>query len=177
MYTLDGIPLATEPLQKDLGVIISDALKPSAHITSITKKANQRIGLIKRCFSGLNFDKFDRLFKGIIQPILEYRSPVWSPWLTKGIDFLEKVQKRCYNLASDYESHAWLGLAPCPLERRRKIFDLCEVYKYVHSPRSLSEQVQQLFQIQQQQYQRPFSQDIEAIQTYRYQWQGSQLLE
>ena len=39
MYTLDGIPLATEPLQKDLGVIISDTLKPSAHITSITKKA------------------------------------------------------------------------------------------------------------------------------------------
>ena len=132
MYTLDGIPLATEPLQKDLGVIISDTLKPSAHITSITKKANQRIGLIKRCFSGLNFDKVDRLFKGIIRPVLEYGSPVWNPWLTKDIDSLEKVQKRCYNLASDNESHAWLGLAPCSLEKRRKILDLCEVYKYVH---------------------------------------------
>ena len=46
MYTLDGIPLATEPLQKDLGVIFSDILKPSAHITSVTKRANQHIGLI-----------------------------------------------------------------------------------------------------------------------------------
>ena len=49
MYTLGGIPLAAELLQKDPGVIISDTLKPSAHITSITKKANQRIGIIKRC--------------------------------------------------------------------------------------------------------------------------------
>ena len=120
MYTLDGIPLATELLQKDLGVIISDTLKLSAHITSITKKANQHIGLIKRCFSGLNFDKVDRLFKGIIWPIPEYGSPVWNPWITKAIDSLEKMQKRCNSLASDYESHAWLGLAPCSLEKKRE---------------------------------------------------------
>ena len=123
MYTLDGIPLATEPLQKYQGVIISDTLKPSVHITSITEKANQRIGLIKRCFSGLNFDKVDCLFKGIIQPILEHGSPVCNPWLAKNIDSLQ-VQKRCYSLASDYESHAWLGLASCSLEKERNTWSM-----------------------------------------------------
>ena len=57
---------------------------------------------------------------------------MWNLWLTKHIDSLKKVQKRCYSLASDYESHAWLGLASCSLEKRRKILDLCEVYKYIH---------------------------------------------
>ena len=103
-----------------------------AHIASATKKFNKCIGLIK-CFSGQNFEKFAHLFKGIIRPIIEYGSPVWNPWLAKDIVSLEKVQQRCYSLANDYESHTWLWLAPCSLEKRRKIADLCEVYKYVHA--------------------------------------------
>ena len=43
--------------QKDLGVIVSDDLTPGAHISHITKKCNQRIGLIKRCFTNLSADK------------------------------------------------------------------------------------------------------------------------
>ena len=35
------------------------------------------------------------------------------------MESLKKVQKWCYRLASDYESHVWLGLAPCSLERRK----------------------------------------------------------
>ena len=54
MYTLNGTELTQVHEQRDLGVIISDDLLPDKHITEIIKKANLRIGVIKRCFSGLN---------------------------------------------------------------------------------------------------------------------------
>ena len=129
LYTLDGVTLSQVNEQKDLGVLISDNLKPSNHVAAIVKKANQRLGLIKRCFSGLNFHKIDRLFKGIVRPVLEYGSPVWSPWLQKDKDMLEKVQSKCYKLACDYSSHPM----PCSLEKRRNDLDLCEVYKLTHN--------------------------------------------
>ena len=68
MYTLDDIPLGTEPLQQNLGVVILIFPKTLCSFHNCNKKANQRIGLVKRCFSGLNIDKIDRLFKGIIRP-------------------------------------------------------------------------------------------------------------
>ena len=37
--------------QKDLGVIVLKTLKPATHIDIITKKAYQKIRIIKRCFT------------------------------------------------------------------------------------------------------------------------------
>ena len=42
-YFLNGQPLTEVSEQKDLGIIISNYLKPTKHITSICKKANQRL--------------------------------------------------------------------------------------------------------------------------------------
>ena len=46
-YKLDGFNLEQAQTQKDLGVLMSDSLKPANHIQEIVKKANQRIGIIK----------------------------------------------------------------------------------------------------------------------------------
>ena len=122
-HTLQGIKLQQVEKQKDLGVIFTENLKPSAHIVDITSKANQKIGLIKRCFSNLTKDKVKILYTSIIRPALEYASPVWSPWLKKDIDLLENTQKRCLNLASqriDLET----------LQERRKRTDLLETFKF-----------------------------------------------
>ena len=51
IYTLDGVNLESVDSQKDLGVTISKTLKPATHIDIITKKAHQKIGMIKRCFT------------------------------------------------------------------------------------------------------------------------------
>jgi hypothetical protein len=37
--------------EKDLGILIGDKLKFQQHIDQQTKKANQRLGMIKRSFS------------------------------------------------------------------------------------------------------------------------------
>ena len=71
IYTLNGIPLELVHEQKDLGITISDNLSPSTHIQNIVKKANQRIGLISRCFSQLDACMVKTLYTTVIRPVLE----------------------------------------------------------------------------------------------------------
>ena len=125
MHTLNGHVLETVSSQKDLGVTISNTLKPSEHISNIVKRANQRVGMVKRCFSDLSKDKVLILYKALIRPILEYASPTWNPNLKKDINALESVQRRCLRLAGE-------GVLLPSLEERRTFADLCEVYKYTH---------------------------------------------
>ena len=99
--------------KKDLGILISDDLLPRKHILEITEKANQRVGLIRRCFTNITQRNISTLFKTTVRPLLEYASVVWQPHLKKDIDMLQKVQNRC------------LALCPTPpatesLEERRK---------------------------------------------------------
>ena len=49
------------------------------------KRANQKIGMIKRCFSHFTREKISILYKAIIQPILEYALVVWNPIMKKDI--------------------------------------------------------------------------------------------
>ena len=125
VYTLNGYQLETVSHQKDLGVHVSDSLKPEKHINEICKKARQRIGIIRRCFTNLTESKVKLLYQAIVRPILEYASPAWNPNLKKDIDNLEKVQERCSKLC-----HPPLTLPA--LADRRRVSDLCEVYKYTH---------------------------------------------
>ena len=127
MYTLNGHYVQQDKSQKDLGVLVADDLKFSKHIKGSISRANQRIGMIKRCFSGLTKQKVETLYKAIVRPILEYASPVWNPQYQKDIDSLEKVQRRCLRLSRS---------EPIPmqsLEARRHFTDMCEVHKFVHN--------------------------------------------
>ena len=127
LYTLNGHALEVADSQRDLGVIISNNLKPHDHVGHIVTKANQRLGLIKRCFSNLVPLKLKTLYVSLIRPILEYGSPAWNPWHVSDINRIEKVQKRCQKLCHP------TNLELPPLQDRRHFIDLCEVYKYLHN--------------------------------------------
>ncbi len=122
-YTLNGTYLDEVDSQKDLGVIISNDLMPSKHIIDITKKANSRIFMVKRCFSGLTKQKILTLYKSIIRPILEYASPAWSPWLEKDKILLENTQRKVLKLCTD-------NIELESLQERREHTDLVETFKY-----------------------------------------------
>ena len=118
-YYIEDHKLLEVTEQVDLGIIISNDLKPSKHIAKVASKANQRLGLIRRCFSNLSSDVIKPLYQAIVRPIIEYNSPFGSLSLLKDIQELDKVQKRCLKLCStniDLE----------PLSRRRDRADLCE---------------------------------------------------
>ena len=68
----------TTNFTKDLGIVIDDQLKFQHHIHNQTKKANQKLGMIKRSFGYIDKEMFLSLFKSIVRPHLEYGSNVWS---------------------------------------------------------------------------------------------------
>lgn len=125
LYTLDGVNLESVENQKDLGVTISKTLKPTTHIDIITKKAYQKIGLIKRYFTNFTEKKVTTLYKSIIRPALEYSSPVWNPWFKTDKEKLEKVQRKCLQLCSEQ-------IPIDTLEKRREYTDCVETYKFLH---------------------------------------------
>ena len=84
--------------EKDLGILIGDKLKFQQHIDQQTKKANQRLGMIKRSFSYMDKEMFLTLFKSIVSPYLEYGSNVWSVIYKKEAIQIENVQRRATKL-------------------------------------------------------------------------------
>ena len=125
IYTLNSVELEVVSEQKDLGVLISNDLLPRKHILEITNTANQRVRLIRLCFTNITQRKTSTLFKTTVRPLLEYASVVWQPHFKKDIDMLQKVQNRCLALSPD-------PLIIESLEERRKPVDLVGTYKILH---------------------------------------------
>ena len=76
-YTLNGKPLKKTEVEKDLGVLISNDLKPSKHFAEVAARANNIVGLIKRNFDYLDAETVVTLHCTLIRPILEYAVQSW----------------------------------------------------------------------------------------------------
>ena len=84
--------------EKDLGILIDDKLKFQQHINQQIKKANQRLGMIKRSFSYMDKKMFLTLFKSIVRSHFEYGSNVWSVIYKKEAIQIENLQRRATKL-------------------------------------------------------------------------------
>ena len=94
-YILHGTVLESVPSAKYLGVTISDNLSWTPHIDSVSKKANQTLGFLKRNIKGHdNKDLKSTAYTTLVQPQLEYASIVWSPHKATDITKLEAVLHR-----------------------------------------------------------------------------------
>ncbi|XGW17861.1 hypothetical protein V3C99_002459 [Haemonchus contortus] len=89
----DGTPVAPSLKVKDLGVNLSAGLKWSCHIDEISTKGLKLVHLLFRNIHTSETAVWIRLYKMYVLPIVEYCSPVWSPYLVKDIQKIEKVQK------------------------------------------------------------------------------------
>ena len=119
--------------EKDLGVIIDQDLTFEEHMAEKVKKANQKIGIIRRSFMHLDAQMFLQLYKALIRPHLEYANQVWAPRLAKHITLIENVQRRATKLVpglADLEYEDRLRKLNLPtLAYRRLRGDLIEVFK------------------------------------------------
>ena len=87
-YTMGGYAPGGQVLDKstweeDLGVIVSDDLKPSKQCLVASKKANSVLGRMARSFSYRSKDVWLRLYRIYIRPILKYDVQAWSLWLAR----------------------------------------------------------------------------------------------
>ena len=133
-YMLDK-PLKNEKSFKDLGVTISKDLSWDNRI-SITNKANNLLGLIKRSVGTTNVNVFSTLYLSLVRPILEYAVRVWYPYLVKDIRALESTQRRASRLALNQHKGEMPYVDRCKLLKwpslsdRRNYLSLIECYKF-----------------------------------------------
>jgi hypothetical protein len=92
-YQMGGDIITQSTEEKDLGITIDEKFKFQIHINNQTKKANQRLGMIKRSFIYMDKNMFTTLYKSIVRPHLEYGSNIWSAMYKKEAIQIENVQR------------------------------------------------------------------------------------
>ena len=122
--------------EKDLGVLFDSSLTFSKHIGTIANKATKIVGVIRRSFDYMDEQMFKTLYKSMVRPHLEYANTIWSPFLKRDIEKLEKVQRRATKIVPalrDLPYSTRLLLLDLPtLAYRRLRGDLIQVFKIVH---------------------------------------------
>ena len=135
-YSISNQNLESAGEERDIGVIISNTLKPSSHCASIVKKANFALMQLLRCFLYRDKTVFLNLYKQRVRPILEFCSSVWNPWLTGDIESLEKVQKKAIRNITGLKGKTYeeklKELNILSLKDRRLKTDLIQVFKILN---------------------------------------------
>jgi len=132
-YRMMGQELKKAESEKDLGVMVSQSLKPKEHCEKAARTAGRVLNQILKTFLYRDKRTYIGLYKQYVRPHLEFSSPVWNPWLVGDIELLEGVQKKavrqvCGLGGMDYNSQ----LKECnltSLSERRHQTDMAEVYK------------------------------------------------
>jgi len=73
--------------------MISPDLSPSEHVATVVKKAYNLVNLLFHVFTARDHGLLTRAYVTYVRPVLEYASPVWSPWKLQDIDDIEHVQR------------------------------------------------------------------------------------
>jgi hypothetical protein len=134
----------------DLGITINSRLKWDGHINSCVKKANQKLGLIKR-ITGYTCSTDVKLlcYTSIVRPHLEFSSQMWSCHSKKLLLSIESVQRRATkfilnDFISDYHTRLSL-LSLLPLSLRRNYLDLVFFFNCVHDLVDINTEILPLF--------------------------------
>ena len=137
-YTLYGQVLESVSSSKYLGVTLNDHLTWNDHTQNTVTSANKTLGFPRRNIRTKDSSIREVAYKTLVRPILEYSSPVWSPYTKSNIHKIEMVQRRAARWTlcrfSSYDSVSdMLGdLGWRSLEDRRTDSRLCLFYKIVH---------------------------------------------
>ena len=128
-----GTVLEVSDEEKDVGVWISNNLKPSLHCIKAVKKAYSILGQMSRAVTYRDRKTWVNLYKQYIRPHLEYCVQAWSPWTEQDKKLLESVQERAIKMVSGLLSNEYLErlaeLGLPTLEERRCRGDMIQVWK------------------------------------------------
>jgi len=72
VYSLGDKVINAENEEKDLGVIVSDTLKPSSQCIAAAQSANKTLGIINRTFVNRDCKIILKLYQTLVRPTLEY---------------------------------------------------------------------------------------------------------
>jgi len=133
---MKGQQLEVTEEEKDIGVIMSKNLKPSAQYAKAARTAQTVLSQVSRAFHFRDRHIFVKLYVQYVRPHLEFASPAWSPWLEADKEVLEKIQRRAVGMVSGLRTNTYeerlkeIGLTT--LEERRHQTDMIQTYKILH---------------------------------------------
>jgi hypothetical protein len=131
--------IAIEKIQNinDLGLNVNNNLNWDNHINLTLKKANQRLGYVKRTI-GYRCSKDVKLlcYTTLIRPIIEYGSIIWSGVTKKQLIKIESLQRRSTKyIVNNVNMPYYDRLITCnilPLSIRREFLDCTFLYNCLH---------------------------------------------
>ena len=118
--SFDGSNLVPSGSLNILGVSLSPDLSWKEHIASMAKRANMRLGVLRRLRSYFSNNQMLAVYRGLVRPCMEYASPVWGG--SSHVSSLDRVQRRAVRLIGAPVSQS--------LESRRRISSLSLFYRY-----------------------------------------------
>ena len=127
------IPLSTTEHERDLGIIISNDLKPAMQCAKAANTAYKIFGMLKRVFVSRTLSLWKTLYTTYIRPHLEFAIAAWNPYLKKDVKILERVQRRVTKIVFNTKHLEYVqrckvfGLST--LASRRLRGDLIQMYK------------------------------------------------
>ena len=140
-YTLCGQVISVVYKAKYLGILISDDLSWSPHISSITDKAASTQGFLRRkCPAQLK----ERAYIAFVRSTLDYASPIWDPFLKHDLNNLEKINHRAARFVTgDYHpissvNSMLLSLGWSDIKDRRRDTRLALLFKIVNGDVAVS---------------------------------------
>jgi hypothetical protein len=136
-YKINDAVLERVNMFNDLGVWVQENLKRDKHVTESVKKANMRLGLVKRNLDSNTSTEVKQLcYKSLVRPILEYGSTIWSDNSKKQLKLIEGVQRRATTyIVNDSNISYNDRLLVCgllPLSYRREYLDAIFMYNNIH---------------------------------------------
>ena len=99
-YTLGegGPEIRAVDQEKDLGVIISNDLKPDKMVNKQAQKAHVKLSQFNSTFT-YRGKTWMKLYNTYVKPSMMYSSEAWKPCTREGVDKLEAVQRRAVRMA------------------------------------------------------------------------------
>ncbi|KAK2727660.1 hypothetical protein QYM36_008221 [Artemia franciscana] len=91
---MKGIDLTKSTCEKGLVLILSLDLKSEKYIGLVVRKASKTLWLLTHSLRYLDIQSKISAYTSYVRPQLEYATVIWSPYLKKDDDRIERVQKR-----------------------------------------------------------------------------------
>ena len=132
-YNLGGTALEETTTEKDVGILVSSTLKPSAQCARAAEQANRTLGQLSRGVSYRDRKTFVRLYCSHVRPSLEYAVQAWCPYTAADKEVLERVQRRAVGMVTGLAGRTYaeklVELRLPSLEARRTRGDLVQAFR------------------------------------------------
>ena len=134
-YSMAGQQLEVTEEERDIGVLVTNNLKPSRQCTESAARANRVLYQLTKVFHYRDKNTFIKLYKQYVRPHLEYSIQAWNPWLAGDIEVLENVQRKAVRMVSGLNGLTYedklreLNLES--LAARQKRLDMIQTFKII----------------------------------------------